>query len=100
MADAESKRTPYPEEMSMASGWTAANPTAEATDAIAQATLRTGYVPADTPDVFHVRVAAGMLIRELEVLGFQVVRVDRVGADAKHCDPLPRAETARASNLC
>ena len=56
------------------SGWIAANPAAEAIEALTQAMLRTGYVPAATKDEFHARVAAGVLIRELQTLGYQMVR--------------------------
>jgi hypothetical protein len=56
------------------SGWMAANPAAEATEALAQAMLRTGYVPTATKDEFDARVAAGVLIRELQTLGYQVVK--------------------------
>ena len=56
------------------SGWMAANPAAEATEALTQAMLRTGYVPAATKDEFHARVAAGILIRELQTLGYEVVK--------------------------
>jgi hypothetical protein len=50
----------------------AASPDAEVTDALAQAMLRTGYVPAANQDEFHARVAAGVLIRELRALGYEV----------------------------
>jgi hypothetical protein len=56
------------------SGWMPANPAAEATEALAQAMLRTGYVPTATKDEFHARVVAGVLIRELQTLGYQLVK--------------------------
>jgi hypothetical protein len=46
-------------------GWMSATPVAEAIDALAQAMLRTGYVPAATQDEFHARVAADVILREL-----------------------------------
>ena len=55
--------------------WIPATPTAAAIDALAQAMLRTGYVSADEKDEFHARVAAGVLIRELENLGYSVTPV-------------------------
>lgn len=56
-------------------GWIPATPVAEAIDALAQAMLRTGYVPAATQDEFHARVAADVLIRELRILGYEVTPV-------------------------
>ena len=54
-------------------GWMPATPGAEAIDALAQAMLRTGYVPAATQDEFHARVAADVIVRELRALGYDVV---------------------------
>jgi len=64
--------------------WMAASPGAEATDALAEAMIRTGYVPAANQDEFHARVAADVIIRELKTLGYSVARTtaivqDRVG---------------------
>ena len=53
-------------------GWTPATPVAEAINALAQAMLRTGYVPAATQDEFHARVVADVLIRELRELGYEI----------------------------
>ena len=53
-------------------GWMPATPEAESIDALAQAMLRTGYVPATTQDEFHARVAAGVILRELWALGYDV----------------------------
>ena len=46
---------------------------AEAVEALAQAMIRTGHIPAAAKDELHARVAAGVLIRELRVLGYAVV---------------------------
>ena len=51
-------------------------PIAEDIDALAQAMLRTGYVPAAIQDEFHARVASGVLIRELHALGYVVTPLD------------------------
>jgi hypothetical protein len=56
-------------------GWIPATPVAEAIDALAQAMLRTGYVPAHIQDEFSARVCADVLIRELRILGYMVTPI-------------------------
>ena len=57
-------------------GWMPATPIAETIEALAQAILRTRYVPAATQDEFHARMAADVVIRELRTLGYEIVPVD------------------------
>jgi hypothetical protein len=49
-----------------------AGPGSEAIEALAQAMLRTGYVPSATQDEFHARVAAEVLVREMRELGYEI----------------------------
>lgn len=62
--------------------WMPATPGSEAIEALAQAMLRTGYVPAGSKDEFHARVAADALIRELRTLGFAVTTTATQGQTA------------------
>jgi Tfp pilus assembly protein PilW len=65
-------------------GWMTATPVAEAIEALAQAMLRTGYVPAAIQDEFHARVAADVLVRELRTMGYDVVpTVQETDADTR-----------------
>ena len=57
--------------------WMPATSSTEATEALAQAMLRTGYVPTRVKDAFHVRVAADVLIRELASLGYAVLSISK-----------------------
>jgi hypothetical protein len=52
--------------------WMPAGPNAEAIEALAQAMLRTGYIPSSITDEFHVRVTAEVLTRELRALGYAI----------------------------
>jgi hypothetical protein len=45
---------------------------AEAIEALAQAMLRTGYVPSAIIDEFHARVAAAVLVRDMQALGYEI----------------------------
>ena len=66
------------------SGWMPVGPQSEAIDALAKAMLRTDNVPAANPDEFHARVVAGVLIRELRVLGFAVVPLGKEQEERAH----------------
>jgi hypothetical protein len=55
--------------------WIPATPVAEEIEALAQAMLRTGYVPAHIQDEFSARVCADVLIRELRTLGYAVTPI-------------------------
>jgi hypothetical protein len=55
--------------------WIPATLATEAIEALAQAMLRTGYDPAYSRGEFHARIAAKVLITELETLGYKVMPV-------------------------
>ena len=53
--------------------WIQATPSTEAINALARALHWTGYLPETMQDELHTRVAAEVLVRELQALGYEII---------------------------